>query len=176
MEFLQFTDKKYQATLTKWADEATKSDAFPHEVERRLQWIAESLCCQQVSTQKTIAYGVFKKSEDVAICTCELVLSDRGQLSGKWLKLLKITLSPEIDLLLTQEDFDAMQLAVNAYKTAVLGAFDARLEHDAATLKLYGRNDDQLQFLMTLLAMLKDSQASGLRAGREGRWLVLRTE
>lgn len=175
MEFLPFTEQKYRATLDKWCTEAEHYDAFPQEVERRLQCVVDALGGAAKGRHQTMAYGVFLPGSDIAVCTCELVLSDRGQLAGKWLKMLSITMSPEVDFLLCQEDYSATQTIVQAYKAAVLGSFAVRLDHDADTLKLYGRSDSQLKFLMALLAVLEESQDSGLSAKREGRWLVLRT-
>ena len=176
MEFIQFTLEKYNATLEKWKEEAESTDSFPHEVEQRLAWIEESIAnADAPGNHKTMAYGVFQPDADIAVCTCELVLSDRGQLAGKWLKLLKVTLSPEIDWGIQQVDVQAIKAAIQAYKTATLGSFAARLNHDAGTLKVYGRNEDQLKFLVTVIGELQSMEDSPVEASKEGRWLVLKT-
>lgn len=175
MEFRQFTLETYRATLEKWTHEAEQHECFPDEVMRKLKWIEESFSLENGrNPNRQIAYGVFQNGESIAICVCDLVLSDRGQLVGRWLKLLNVTLSPEIDVLMQCEDLGAVQTAVQAYKAATLGAFEARLEHDADTLKLYGRNDELLKFQMTLLAVLQESEKLTIKASKEGRWLVLK--
>ncbi len=175
MEFLLFTPNKLKSTLTKWQQEAELVDLFPLEVERRLSWVDESLVKANLpESNKTIAYGVFQTNQDVAICTCELVLSDRGQLADKWLKMLKITLSPQIECLVQLENTAAIQTVVQAYKTATLGAFNARLENDAEVLKLYARSEGQLNLHSALLTSLQEND-SCITVSTEGRWLVLKT-
>lgn len=176
MEFLAFTNEKYRETLEKWIGEAEESDVFPCEVERRMQWVGEFLSKGSSSAITTIPYGVFHLDDDAAICICELVLSDKGQLAGKWLKMLNITLSPKIESMLSQEDLDGTRLAVSIYKLAVIGSMSARLDHDADTLKIYGRNEGQLKFLIALLTFLQEGGSHNLTAKREGRWLVLQTK
>ncbi|MDT0137738.1 hypothetical protein [Acidovorax sp. PRC11] len=173
MEFRKFTQQEYEATLAKWTKEAEDCDCFPEEVPRKLAFIQESLGPTQGSVFQRLAYGLFANDEPVATGVCELVLSNKGLLGGKWIKLMNLVLSPEIDTKMQDEDMAAMHAAVSAYKAAALGAFSVRLEHDADTLKLYARNDQQLRFLMVLLATIKDDSSSNLRASRQGRWLVL---
>jgi hypothetical protein len=90
--------------------------------------------------------------------------------------MLKVTLSPEIEALIEEDDFNAITTAVQAYSTATIGSFDARLEHDADTLKLFGRNTELQRFQMTLMTFIqKDDAYSSIVASKEGRWLVLKS-
>jgi hypothetical protein len=73
--------------------------------------------------------------------------------------MLKITLSPELETLVQLENTDAILTVVQAYKTAMLGAFNARLEHEANVLKLYARNEDQLSLHSALLTSLQENDS-----------------
>lgn len=174
MEFELIDQKTYETTLSRWAWEADVNDGFPHEVERKLQWVGEFLANKANDpNNKSLAYGIFVKGSEVPAAICELVIS-RKTINERWLKLLSVTLSPEIETKVGEGDVDAIQTAVTVYRTAVAGAFDAQLEHKADTLKLYGRNEDMLKLLATLLATLQ-SAGTDFDAKKEGRWLVLRS-
>lgn len=175
MEFREFTQSDLDATSSKWENEALDFDCFPEEVQQKLKPVQEALTASKSSGFHTIYYGVFKANERVAAALCEMVLSDRGTTGGKWLKMLKLSMSPEIETLLIQEQIEAINTAINVYKAAVSGAFAARLTHDADTLKLYGRSDEQLKFLMMLLSFINQEHSHELSAKKEGRWLVLRS-
>lgn len=176
MEFRQMCKQAHLETLGKWTAEAEEGDFFPDEVLQKLNWINETFTEENSkSSHKRLAYGVFQPGEQVAIAVCELVLSDRGQLAGRWLKMLRITLSPEVELLLIEEDMDAVNLAVTAYKIAILGSFSERLHHEADTLKLYGRTEEILRFLLVLLVSINQDATSKVSASKEGRWLVVNT-
>jgi hypothetical protein len=174
MEFMLFDQAAYDATLVKWSSEALEYDCFPNEVQTRLAIVQQSLQAKSNTTGNVpMAYGVFAPGQNVASCVCDLVLSDRGTFGGKWLKMLKVTLSPEIDAKLQEGDPEATLAAIRSYKVATLGAFSARLDHEADTLKLYGRSREHLNFLLAMLSALNENSAT-VRATREGRWLVLR--
>lgn len=146
----------------------------PHEVERKLRWVSELLSNGKADPNyRSLAYGVFTEGSDVPVAVCELVIS-RKTMNERWLKLLRVSFSPGLEAKVEAGDVEAIQTAVMAYRTAVSGAFDAQLEHNADTLKLYGRNEAMRQLLTTLLTTLKLS-GSGFDAKKEGRWLVLRS-
>lgn len=176
MEFRKIEERDYNATLEKWVSEAEANDLFPHEVKSKLGWIVETLRDQGRQSHKQLAYGVFAPDSNVAIAVCDLVLTDRGALAGRWLKMLKVTLAPELEFALQEEDLRAMTIAVNAYRNAVLGTFAERLNHEADTLKLYGRTDEMLRFLMLLLVTINDDNDLKLSARKEGRWLVINSQ
>lgn len=177
MEFRKFGRKEHDATLAKWEAEGEVAELFPGEVARKFAWVGAAIDDEEkAGAHRMLAYGIFQPESDIAIATCELVLSDRGLIAGKWLKLLNIVVSPEIDNALRSEDMFATDLAVSAYKTAVLGAFSERLNHEADTLKLYGRSDELLRFFMILLVTINQDSKSPLRARKEGRWIVITTE
>lgn len=175
MDFRQFTPADFEATLKKWESEAIEHECFPDEVQQKLGPVKASFTGSLGEVNTALYYGVFQPGQTIATALCSLVLSNRGQLGGKWLKMLTLTLSPEVDTLKMEENFEATALAVDAYKAAVKGAFAARLEHEADTLKLYGRSEEQLQFLMVMLTIINKDPQPELIAKREGRWLVLRT-
>lgn len=175
MEFRIFTKEDHSATLEKWEAEATAADLFPNEVQERLCWIDNALQASSKAREfsKTLPYGVFQPGNNIAVATCELVLTDKGAAGGRWLKMLRVVLSPEVTFAVEQEDVTGIQVAVNAYKAAVLGSFVERLTHDADTLKLYGRSDGHLKFLSLLMATITQTE-SKLSARKEGRWIVIK--
>jgi hypothetical protein len=175
MEFRLFEQIDYNETREKWSEEALERDFFPDEVDRHLRVVKDYLGGADDAQHRSLAYGVFNPGSHVAAGVCSLVLSDRGVANGKWLKLLDVRISPEASALLSEDDVDAAQCVVHVYKAAVNGAFEARLDHEADTLKLYGRNDSQLQFLTVLLAVIRDDDSSNIAAKRAGRWLVINT-
>lgn len=179
MDFRKFDQTSFDATREKWRAEAETFDCFPDEIDRKLDWIRCAISKDKSAPQEqheVMPYGVFMNGGNIAAATCELVLSSQGALNGKWLKLLKVTLSPEIETKAEDEDFAAITTAVQAYTAAMLGAYNARLTHDANTLKLFGRNNEQLKFLMTLMSVIKqDPSNASLDASRQGRWLVLKS-
>ena len=174
LQFEQLTEQSYKATLERWTWEADANDVFPHEVERKLRWVGELLSNGKGDpNHRSLAYGAFTVGSDVPAAVCELVIS-RKTMNERWLKLLSVILSPEVEAKVEAGDVEAIQTAVMAYRTAVSGAFDAQLEHNADILKLYGRNEAMLKLLTTLLATLQSS-GSDFDAKKEGRWLVLRS-
>lgn len=176
MEFRKIEQQDFDATVQKWVGEAEDNDLFPHEVKSKLGWIAETFCDQGNQSHKQLAYGVFAPGSNVAIAVCDLVLTDRGALAGRWLKMLKVTLAPELEFALQEEDMTAMTIAVSAYRSAVMGTFAERLNHEADTLKLYGRTDEMLRFLMLLLVAINQDNGLKLNARKEGRWLVINSQ
>jgi hypothetical protein len=175
MEFRLITQDDFSATLDKWKEEAVEADIFPNEVENKIAWIAQTLDApaKKHDFNKLLAYGVFRPGSNIAAGICELVLSDKGAKAGKWLKMLKVTLAPEIVTSLENEDVQGTHVAIEVYKAAVLGAFTERLNHDADTLKLYGRTDEHLRFLVILMATL--DERDGFTVKKEGRWIVIKT-
>lgn len=175
MEFRQFDLQDYEATRAKWLEESVTYDCFPAEVEGKLDPVKAWLDGHGADEpNKTVHYGVFQPGQKVALAHCEMVLSNKGSKVQTWLKLIKLTLSPEVDTLQLQEEMAAIQTAVKAYKTAVLGAFAERVVLDADTLKIYGRNEEQLRLLIQMMSLINEDQAAGISATKEGRWLVLR--
>lgn len=174
-EFRPFSHDDVEATAQKWEREAFDNDCFPEDVPKKLHPVRAALTCVSVGPHKTLHYGVFQKGSQVAVALAEMVLTDRGALGGKWLKLLKLTMSPEVETLLIEEHQDATETTVKAYATAVIGAFKERMTHEADTLKIYGRSEDQLKFLSLLLMFINQEQGHKLTGKKEGRWLVLRT-
>lgn len=174
MIFEQLNQQNCAAALEQWKQEADTCDIFPYEVERKFDWLAKLLSGNGGdANHQSLAYGVFFEGSKAPAAVCELIIS-RKSLSERWLKLLSVTLSPELETKLEAGDMDATQSVVRVYRTAVSGAFDAQLEHNVDTLKLYGRNENMLKLLTTLLTTLQES-GSDFDARKEGRWLVLRS-
>lgn len=176
MEFRQFSQQDTQETVIKWDEEASRYDCFPDEVHQKLAPLTKPAATgAEDKRNKTLHYGVFLDGRHDAIALCEMVLSDRGTIGGKWLKMLKLTMSPEVDTQVIEDHPGAIDTVVQAYRTAVIGAFSERMNHEADTLKLYGRSEEQLKFLVLLIAFINQDHGHELVATKEGRWLVVRS-
>ena len=175
MHFQRLDITALEKTLDKWREQASKYEFFPEDVDRKLAWARDALNLKvHPDAHQVIPYGVFENDgDDAAIAVCELVLSNRGAKVGKWLKMLRITLSPEIEIQAEEKDPHAIRSAISVYRTATVGSFSERLNHSADTLKVYGRNQEQLELLIALLSTIEE--APSLEATREGRWLILRS-
>lgn len=164
-EFRSFCDQTYAATQKAWSGDAKLGLAFPTDVERLFHWVSEH---RQPAEQDATAFGVFNEGDFVALGIAEVVIQ-RLSARSKWVKLLRLHLRPEVDAALQQGE---VEIAMDVFTTSVLGSFRLQMAHDAATLKIYGRTNDQLRFLRTLVAVLNQTE-SKFKASLEGRFLCL---
>lgn len=163
--FKPFNAETLEATKTGWI--ASSDDSFPSDVEQTLEWAADHVATKD----NQMAYGVFNGAEKVAIGISEVVISHPSKKS--WVKLLRLRLHPVVEQGIFNNDPDAVTTAISAYVAAVLGVYHVKTVHNASTIKIYGRTQEQVRFL-TLLATALKSQAAEFVASIEGRWLVLR--
>lgn len=169
MRFEQFTETTFLATAAAWQEDAERGLAFQPDVEQSISWAKEHLKL----TGNEMAYGVFGQDSDKAVGICELAITRLGH-NNVWVKVLRLRLRPEIEEQIFLNIPDAVQTAVNAYITAVIGVFEVKDLHKASTIKVYGRTKEQVGFLTLLAASLNARQDTiSYRASIEGRWLVL---
>lgn len=169
LHFTQFDAAKLSATREAWLADAKAGEAFSPEIEQAMTWIEGHM----VLTDHEMAYGVFLDQEPVAMGVCELAIT-KPSVRGKWVKLIRLRLAPSIESAIFQNDPDGLVIALNAYVTAVLGVYHVKNEHEASTIKVYGRTQEQMRFLTMLMTKLNEKKYSAFEAKIEGRWLTLK--
>ena len=85
MQFEQLNQKSYEATLERWTWEADANDGFPHEVERKLNWIKELLSNgHRDQNNKSLAYGVFAEGSEVPAAVCHGLIILDTSIGAHW--------------------------------------------------------------------------------------------
>lgn len=169
MQFKQFDATSMAATRRAWCEDSESTGAFLPDVEQQLDW-AES---HVQLTDNEIACGIFKDDHtQVASAICELIVTRKSS-RAKWIKFIRLRLRPTIDSQIFNNDPAGLTAAIQAYIACVLGVFHMKNEHKANTIKVYGRTQQQMQFLAGLSAGLNKMDGITFKASIEGRWLVL---
>lgn len=165
--FAAFTNETLDTTCKTWAAEARKGEAFPGEVEQVLDWVKKSTV---PADGKTCAYGIFPDGDKCATGICDVVVSKQGRRT--WVKHLRLRLRPSLDDKLFDRNTEAVTTAMEVFGHSAAGAMALKTEHNASTLKVYGRTKEQLSFLQAAAAALK--KLSNRHAiSIEGRFLVI---
>ena len=167
-DFKLFTEKALAETASGWSDDAANGLAFQPDVDQTISW-AES---HSALNENGVAYGVFRIGEPIALGICELVITKRSR-SSKWVKMLRLKLRPKTEQGIYANDPAALQEAYDAYSTCIVGVFHVKNQHQADTMKVYGRTHQQMQFLNGLALHLKANRSATFKTNIEGRWLVL---
>ncbi len=170
LSFQPFTNNRTQASRAAWDADVSAGLAFPSEVDRLFDWVSTH---QEPSEHDAIAYGVFAAGSDVALGVCEVIIQ-RKSVRSKWIKMLKLTLKPSIDVQLQNGNSEE---AMKVFIESILGSARLQLTHKANILKVYGRTPDQLVFLKALVRQA-DSQSAResnipYKATIEGRFLSI---
>jgi hypothetical protein len=158
-------------TRTTWIADANKGLAFIPEVERLLEW-ADS---HRVPVDNdSCAFGIFRAGKKApALGICEVVIS-RKSIRSKWVKMLRLHLSPAVDAQLQGGDPDG---AMSVFLSSIQGAIGLQSTHQANTLKVFGRTNDQLNFLKVLVTHLQPKLAehahNRVKVSIEGRFLCI---
>ena len=170
-ELLPFEDASLALTRTAWVADAMKGLAFITEVERLLEW-GDS---HRVAVENdSCAFGIFKAGKkSPALGICEVVIS-RKSVRSKWVKMLRLHLSPAVDAKLQAGDPDD---AMNVFMSSIQGAVGLQSTHKANTLKVFGRTNEQLAFLKVLVTHLQPVLAkraqNRVKVSIEGRFLSI---
>jgi hypothetical protein len=121
----------------------------------------------------SVAYGIFPKGSDEAEAVCEVVIK-KVSAKSKWMKLLRLRLSPALDERIYEDDLDTFAHVVGLYAASVVGVLKLKDEHEVTTLKIFGRSAEQLSFLRALGAKLeREKLLKGHAIRMAGRWLVI---
>lgn len=167
-----FSEDSFASTERAWTKRATGGCAFPTEAPQILDWARTRL--NPAVVNDSIAYGIFKDGVEVASALCEVVLF-RKSARSKWVKMMKVRLSPELEEGVFAGSLDTARDVLDVYAAAVFGVMRLKLEHDATTLKIYGRSTEQLVFLRNLGVEL-EKRIKDHKISLNGRWLVIENE
>jgi hypothetical protein len=168
----QFTDTTFAATRKSWLKKASTEASFPTEAPQILEWAGTRLA---LTTQgDSVAFGIFKEGVGVASAVCEIAIT-RKSAKSRWMKMLRVRLSPELELGVFGGSIEAMGDVQNVYIAAVAGVLKLKMEHDATILKIYGRSHEQLS-LLKLLGIELDKHLKNHEIRMDGRWLVIENE
>lgn len=143
--------------------------SFPTEAPQILSWAKERLDPNVVND--SVAFGIFKDEVNVASAICEVVLT-RKSIRSKWMKMIKLRLSPELEKGVYEGDLQTAKDVIDVYAAAVYGVLKLKLEHDATILKIYGRSTEQIAFLKSLGIEL-EKRIKHHRISIHDRWLVV---
>lgn len=164
-----FTDEAFLATERSWMRRATGDFSFPTEAPQILSWARTRLNPNVVND--SVAFGVFKDGVEIASAICEVVLT-RKSVRSRWMKMIKLRLSPELEKGVYEENLDTARDVLAVYAAAVYGVLRLKLEHDATILKIYGRSAEQIAFLKALGVEL-EKHIKNHRISIHDRWLVI---
>ena len=169
----KFDLETIDTTESAWVEQANKypEACFPTDVQRDFAWIRSNVSGS--TNDGRIHYGLFTDGSDVADAAVQLVHAKRSPRSA-WLKMLELNFSPEIMLKAAHGDPHAVSSVLAMFGQAVNGSIQlCGKEHKSDTLKLYGRTDSLLQFLVLFTGVTK---IKNVNITMEGRWLVLRPQ
>lgn len=165
--FEKFTPETSKATRNAWVGEARDGLAFAPETERLFDWVDTH---QEVSEHDAVAFGVFDGNHLSALGVCEVTIQ-RKTVRSKWVKMLRLHLRPSVDARLQDGDSEA---AMDVFVESMRGSIGLQLTHQAHTLKVYGRTNEQLNFLRALLKQLQTAlEGKPVKASIEGRFLSI---
>lgn len=165
--FEQFSPETATATRKGWQLDAAKGLAFEPEQERLFDWVDAH---RDVVENDAVAFGIFDQKDQVALGVCEVTIQ-RKTARSKWVKMLRLHLKPSIDASLQAGDADQ---AMSVFVVSMRGSIALQLAHSANTLKVYGRTNEQLNFLKALLQHLTTATAGKpIKASIEGRFLSI---
>lgn len=172
-ELREFTEESMAATEAAWAKvlASHSSDLLPGEFTRILAWTRSRLSA--TSPTETLAYGVFASDRAHALAIAEIVYTKAGR---KWLKMLDLHLSPELDLSMSSGAPDLWTIS-GVFSEAIVGTTRLTRVHVTNVVKLYARSTSLLTFFKGLAATIGaagDNEA--IDVSIEGRWLVIKTK
>lgn len=166
--FEKFTQETATASRDAWVKEANEGLAFVTEIQRLFDWVDTH---QDITSNDSVAFGIFDEKKQEALGICEITIQ-RRTIRSKWVKMLRLHLRPSIEVGLNAGDSDK---AMDIFVQSMQGSMGLQLLHQANTLKVYGRTNEQLNFLKALLVRLQAAlnTVNTVRASIEGRFLTI---
>jgi hypothetical protein len=172
-KLVEFTPNLLSKTTKDWNILLVKYSLFQGEYKRVLEWASQ--CIDYKAKPEDCAYAIIRESEKSASAIVEVVYHKKGS-SRSWLKMMDVTLSPEVEVMATSDNIDGLANLMDIYTAAVLGSFKLTSERKANIVKLYGRNPALMSYLSVLGTEFNSKSHSGplknLKVTIEGRWLV----
>jgi len=166
-KFEQFTAESAAASRQAWLHEAKDGLAFEPEIERLFDWVDSH---QSICDNDSVAFGVFEGLTNKAVGICEVIIQ-RKTIRSKWVKMLRLHLRPSTDAKLQDGHPEE---AMDVFVESMQGSMGLQMAHQANTLKVYGRTNEQLNFLRALLRHLQPTlEGKPVKASIEGRFLSI---
>ncbi|MEY4562267.1 MAG: hypothetical protein RLZZ618_1544 [Pseudomonadota bacterium] len=165
--FKHFDEETIAASESAWKVESKAAGMFPAEVEQVFAWTR----AHATLTDNEIAYGIFFDDIAEAFAIVEVVITQKSSKS-KLIKMLKLRLRPSLEAEVYAGNLGSYERALTCYSEAFFGLYKLRGADKHAVLKFYGRSNEQLNFLKSLVGALK-KRAKGHDFRMDGRWLVI---
>ena len=162
--FKPFSKSSFKATKSHWLNLAEDGWGFRSSVERLFDDAEDKLIHQD---GKAVFFGVFEEKTKYACALCEIVVMRRG-IRNKWVKMLNLHLSPDLEA----HSGESHEI----FLTSMTGSSGLQMEHNANILKIYGRTNEQLELLKTLVKFIAATDAAKekkFEAKIEGRFLTI---
>jgi predicted RNA-binding protein with RPS1 domain len=168
----QFNEANFTSTGKAWLKKASSEISFPTEAHQILEWASSRL---DLTTQgDSVAFGIFKDGADIAAAICEIAIT-RKTARSRWMKMLRVRLSPDLEMGVFDGSIEAMSDVQNVYVAAVAGVLKLKMEHNATILKIYGRSHEQLS-LLKVLGIELEKHLKNHTIRMDGRWLTIENE
>jgi hypothetical protein len=142
------------------------------QYDRIFEWVPEHVGYDDAQ-EENFAYGIFLGTSTCADAIAEVTYTKSGR---KWLKLLDLHLSPEIDAAFFEQTIDLHRISA-LFSEAVIGVVKLTGNaHPSTTVKLFARSGTLLAFFRGLGAYIETQMDyKGPKITIEGRWLVLKS-
>lgn len=168
-QFRKFTHETLELTRAEWSSAASDAGVFPSEIEQIFDWTAGHV----ELVKNEIAYGVFEPNESAAVAIVEVVIMQKTSRS-KLIKLLRVRLHPRVEAGIYNAQVDDHHRSLWAFVAAFAGVLSLKGTDPSATLKVYGRSNDQLTFLRSAVPELQ-KVGKNFVFRMDGRFLVAET-
>jgi hypothetical protein len=168
-ELRPFDNESFAATVERWQGKTNMG--FPADIEMSLSWADAHR--DYASPSGDFSYGIFGSNSEGAAAITTLVYRKDGR---RWLKMLDLRLSPELDASLNDGGEYLSEIA-SIFTEAIAGTLRLTAVHKSDTVKLYARSSGLLSFFKGLTAHLQSANsADKLTTTIEGRWMVFRSK
>lgn len=177
LKLTPFSQSIFEATSESWIASADSFGIPALEYERVLAWAGSHL--NYSATADSIAYGIFEDGENEALAIADIVYSKRPGPDVGWLKLIEISLSPSFAPSEIDANVSKLGQVLDIFTTAIIGTIELTQDHRARVIKIYGRDEHLLSWLLAINERLRAAlQATASLRGTwqskmEGRWLVI---
>ena len=159
-----------KASKEAWLSDASDGLAFYPEIERLFDWAASHT---EPSQTEATAYGIFRPGKKQALGLCEVTIQRRS-VRSKWVKMLRLHLRPSVDADMQGGNPTG---AMNVFGASLQGTLGLQMVHKATTLKVYGRTNEQLNFLRAIVGYaeqnMPEPMKSKAKVAIEGRFLSI---
>ena len=168
----EFTSELLQTAKECWISQAAKLDMPTVDVERLFDWSVNRIDYAK-NNNDSHAYGVFDELTNSCLAVVDIIHSNNNP-QKKFVKMLTVDLCPELSkVLINEEDMSKIDGVIDVYARATTGTLVLTLQHNAAIIKLYGRDEPMRLLLSVLKERINSSSEIFASAYWEGLWLTV---